>query len=411
MKRFDKISAGILAAAALVWLAANMLILSADRSESGRPYRVEAARAALEIEEKGLENIDLSAYQYIVRVQEYGEDFYHSGYDYLIREIDGRLYRFDYSFGIRPQNTASLLLVNTVAGVMWLLLLFSMLFLRQKILRPFEQLSDMPYQLSKGNLATPLKESRNKFFGKFLWGIDLLREHIEQQKLKELDLQREKKTLLLSLSHDIKTPLSAIKLYAKALQKGLYTDKDRQREIVASINAKADEIECYLSQIIAASREDFLSFEVNLTDFYLSGLTDSIAEYYTGKLALIKTAFCIDRYTDCLLKGDPDRSVEVLQNILENAVKYGDGSFIGISFSREEDCVLISVKNSGCTLPDGELLHIFDSFWRGGNSGKVQGSGLGLYIARQLMHKMGGDIFAKIQDGNMIVTVVFQMAG
>jgi signal transduction histidine kinase len=54
------------------------------------------------------------------------------------------------------------------------------------------------------------------------------------------------------------------------------------------------------------------------------------------------------------------------------------------------------------------LPHIFDSFWRGSNAGKHKGSGLGLYICRQLMHKMSGDIFAEIIDGRMIVTTVFQ---
>lgn len=100
----------------------------------------------------------------------------------------------------------------------------------------------------------------------------MLRENMEQQKERELNLQREKKMLLLSLSHDIKTPLSAIKLYSKALSKGLYTDKEKQLEIAENINAKADEIEEYVAEIITASREDFLSLDVNMGEFYLSEL-------------------------------------------------------------------------------------------------------------------------------------------
>lgn len=73
-----------------------------------------------------------------------------------------------------------------------------------------------------------VKEDKSRFFGRFIWGVDLLRENMEQQKQRELDLQRDKKMLLLSLSHDIKTPLSAIKLYSKALSKGLY-DGERNR--------------------------------------------------------------------------------------------------------------------------------------------------------------------------------------
>lgn len=99
-----------------------------------------------------------------------------------------------------------------------------------------------------------------------------------------------------------------------------------------------------------------------------------------------------------------------MQNIIENAVKYGDGRQIKISFSEEENCILISVKNSGCTLSENELPHIFESFWRGSNADKIGGSGLGLYICRQLMHKMNGEIFAKTDNEFMSVTAVFQKA-
>ena len=285
-----------------------------------------------------------------------------------------------------------------------------MLYIRLNILRPFENLTNVPYELSKGNLITPVKEMKNRFFGRFIWGVDMLRENIELQKERELNLQREKKMLLLSLSHDIKTPLSAIKLYSKALSRGIYTDKEKQLEITENINTKADEIERYISQIITASREDFLSLEVNMGEFYLSELVTNIKQYYTEKLSLIKTDFIVEEYADCLLIGDIDRSVEVIQNIMENAIKYGDGKNIKIKISEEDGCILVTVCNSGCTLVDTDLPHIFDSFWRGKNSENKKGSGLGLYICQQLMHKMNGEIFAKIKDDFICVTVVFGKA-
>ena len=95
---------------------------------------------------------------------------------------------------------------------------------------------------------------------------------------------------------------------------------------------------------------------------------------------------------------------------MENAIKYGDGRYIRISFSREEDCMLISVGNSGCSLPENEMIHIFDSCWRGSNSSGKPGSGLGLYICRQLMLKMGGEVFAEQKDGEMRITAVFPKA-
>ncbi len=404
MKAFNRIFAVVTVVIIVVFAAANFIMLT-ESTDNGRPYRVEVSRLAREIE-SGL-TTDVSECEYVTAITEYGEDFYNSDSDHIIREINGKLYRFDYKSDYNTDRTELVITVNIILGVMALIIVVVMLYIRGKILKPFEQLSDVPYELSKGNLTTPVKESRNRFFGRFIWGVDMLRENMEQQKERELDLQRDKKMLMLSLSHDIKTPLSAIKLYSKALSKGLYTSAEKQLEIAENINSKADEIESYVSQIITASREDFLSLDVDIGEFYMSELVTKIKRYYIEKLSLIKTDFSVESYTDCLLSGDPDRSVEVIQNIIENAIKYGDGKSIDISFSEEDGCVLITVRNSGCSLADTELPHIFDSFWRGSNAENEKGSGLGLYICRQLMHKMNGDVFAVIDDGYMYVTAVF----
>ena len=409
MKAFNRIFAIVAAAIILLFAVANGLLFR-DDPNNGRPYLVEISRLTRVVETDGLEAVDLTACDYVTAVKPFGEDFYDSHSDYAIREIEGELYRFDYAVDNSAERGKQILTVNIALAVMAALILGVMLYIRVTILKPFDRLKDVPYALSKGNLTEPLKEGKKRFFGKFIWGLDMLRENMEQQKERELNLQRDRKMLLLSLSHDIKTPLAAIKLYSKALSKGLYTDKDKQLEVAQSIHAKADEIESYVTQIITASREDFLSLEVNIGEFYLSTLVEKLRAYYTEKLALLKTDFSVGEYADCLLSGDMDRSVEVIQNMVENAIKYGDGKKISITFDEEDGCPLVTVRNSGCSLPDTELPHMFDSFWRGSNANTEKGSGLGLYICRQLMHKMNGEVFAVVQGGDMCVTAVFQKA-
>ena len=409
MRRFDKLILIVILVLIAAIIAANYAVLHANQAEHGRPYRVEVNRLATQIEAGQTPN--LSVCNHVTAITRQSDDpqkFYTADSDYLIRQINGELYRFDYHPDV--QNNSYLAMINIALVSISLLVIVVMLYLRQKILRPFQVLTDVPYQLSKGNLTLPVRESKNRFFGRFIWGVDLLREHIEQQKERELELQKEKKTLLLSLSHDIKTPLSAIKLYAKALSRGLYTDKEKQQQIIGNIDSKADEIEAYVSQIIQASNEDFLSLEVSVSEFYLSDLITPIQAYYQDKLSMVKTDFSISSYPNYLIRGDLDRSIEVIQNLMENAIKYGDGGEIPLSVSEEDGCALITVRNSGCTLPSSELPHVFDSFWRGSNTSKQKGSGLGLYICRQLMHKMNGEIFAQIDDGYMHVTAVFSKA-
>ena len=410
MKAFNKIFVAVIAMIILIFAVFNLLFASSDNTDSGRPYRVEINRLVFEIEQSGFDSVDMSGCEYVTHIEKYRDKFYDSDSDYTIREINGVLYRFDYTTDMESDKSSVMLMVNIILGILSAMIIGVLIFIRIKILLPFENLTNVPYELSKGNLTCPIKEDKSRFFGRFIWGVDLLRENMEQQKQRELDLQRDKKMLLLSLSHDIKTPLSAIKLYSKALSKGLYDGREKQIEIAESINTKADEIESYVLQIITASREDFLSLEVEMGEFYLSELISKIKLYYTEKLRLIRTDFFVGSYMDRLLKGDLDRSVEVLQKVMENAIKYGDGKSIDIQISEEDGCLLITVRNSGCTLSENELPHIFESFWRGENAENEKGSGLGLYINRQLMHKMNGEIFAEIKDGFISVSMVFSKA-
>ena len=407
MKAFNRIFSAVAITIILLFVVVNM-ILAADKTNGSRQYRVEISRLAREIEANG--SADISECVYVTNIERYGEKFYSTDSDYVIYEINGELYRFDYSANVYSNKAHFAGTVNAVLGVIAILFIAVMLYIKYAILAPFERLSSLPYELSKGNLTMPVKETKNRFFGKFLWGIDILRENIEQQKQRELEMQKEKKTLLLSLSHDIKTPLSAIKLYSAALSKNLYPDAKKQQKIAESITGKADEIEGYVSQIITASRKDFLSLEVNMGEFYLSELIEKITEYYSEKLALIKTDFNIGKYKNCLLSGDLNRSVEVLQNMMENSLKYGDGRRVELIFPEDDECVQIALTNGGCTLSVDDLPHIFESFWRGANAESIRGSGLGLYICRQLMHKMNGEIFAEIDGDIITVIAVFARA-
>ncbi len=333
-----------------------------------------------------------------------------SAYDYCIKAVAGDVYRFEYDESAAGGKSYRWI-VNIVLGSAFFLILGTLIYLYRKIIRPFAKLESIPYELSKGNLALHMPEEKEKYFGKFVWGTNMLRENIEERRQKELNLHREKKLLLLSLTHDIKTPLSVIRLNAQALERGLYKEEDRKQEALLAIRGKVDEIERYVSEITKASQEDFLELSVKEEEFYLSKVIKQIQDYYKDKLELNKTRFQVEAYTDCLLLGDENRLVEVLQNLFENAIKYGDGEEIILRFGQEEDCKLITVENTGTGMDQEELLKIFDSFFRGANAGAKSGSGLGLYICRQLMRGMRGDIFAKQKENCFQVTAVVRMCG
>ena len=380
------------------------IFLTGEKDSSEGIYRVEARRLAGEIAETG--SYDIEKYPHITGVFT-GDDIYRSDEHYLIIEAGDTLYRVEYTVGNGQFGIAA---ANCVLGALFLLVTGLLYYICRHIIAPFDRLSDVPKEIAKGNLAVPIPEEKSRFFGKFTWGVNLLRESIEDSRKKEISIQRDKKILLLSLSHDIKTPLSAIKLNAKALAKGLYKDEGKRRAAAESINIRADEIERFVSGITKAASEDFMSFEVAQGEVFLSNIITRIDTRYVLQLAMSGTELVIQKYNDCILSCDPDRLAECLQNLIENAIKYGDGRRIEISFDKMDDCELITVSNTGCTLEAKELPQIFESFHRGNNADKVQGNGLGLFICKRLMSLMGGEVFADIRNGWFLVTLVVKLA-
>lgn len=413
MKNYRKLFLCVIALWVIGAISINF-IMGKQQKSTERPYLLEVYDIAQQMENQGVvsSEIDLLKYQYVKRIVSCEDEdalVESTPYEYVVRKVKGQLYRFEYSSDEGVGRNV-VLLVNLIWFVCGLLILVMLCYIKVKIIDPFRRLEQVPYELAKGNLVMDLPETKTKYFGKFIWGTNMLKEHLEKQRDKELSMHKDKKMLLLSLTHDIKTPLSVIKLNAQALSRNLYKEEERRHEAVEEINAKVNEIEQYVSEIVEASREEFLDLEVKEEEFYLSSVIEHIREYYQGKMNLYKIDFYVDEYSDCLLCGDENRLKEVLENLIENAIKYGNGNPIHISFEREQGCCLVTVSNGGSTLAAEETVKVFDSFYRGSNVGTKKGNGLGLYICRKLMINMNGDIFVKQKEDVFAVTLVIRMA-
>lgn len=293
--------------------------------------------------------------------------------------------------------------------LMELFVLGVLIYLRSHLVQPFHRMREMTYELSKGNLQGEVKAEKNQYLGKFLWGLNELKDALRVSRKRELELQREKKMLLLSLSHDIKTPLNMIKLYGKVLEDGLYPTDDERMNAYHQIGEKAIQIENFVSEIMKASKEDIVHIEVEKGEFYLKELVQWIETFYGEKCALRKCALTIGEYQNRIFQGDIHRLFEVFENLFINAFKYGDGRSICVSFYEEDYCQLVRVFNTGEPVSEKEFVHLFDSFFRGENTRGQQGNGLGLYICKDIMHKMGGDIFAECETDGMAFVVVLPM--
>lgn len=432
MKKINLMIIGVLIFYLSVLLTAG-IFCGRQVGERSREYLVEVNRIMRGMEEQGgffmpdlheMEQIDAVSFLEFedtflaegddAAKSENAKEFFKSrnGYDIHIEPLIVEdkmigLVRFDYKNVVDLKR--QIWLLEGVIALTGIFILIVLIYIRNKIIKPFLVLSDMPYELAKGRLGTEIEENKDRFFGKFVWGISMLKDNLKDSQMKALKLEKEKKLLLLSISHDIKTPLNTIKLYAKALEEGLYDTEEKQVGAARQIEKRSEEIEGFVKEIVKNSSEEILHVEVENAEFYLKDFVEMIKEYFTPKCRLIMTEFWVGDYDNKLLKGSRDSAFEVVENIMENAFKYGDGRRIEITFYEEEYCQLVKIRNTGTPVKSEEMPHLFDSFYRGSNVGDKQGNGLGLYICREIMRKMEGDIFAQREEDGMSFTLVLPM--
>ncbi len=397
-------------------------ILSRQVKETGREYLVEVNRIMKDMEEQGgffepylhdmekivsvsfLKSTDTAGMPPFFQLENGLET--HIEPLFIEGELAGFV-RFDYKSVIDIKSEIRIFEgLALLAGIFSVSVLY---FTKMKILKPFSDLSRMPYELSKGRLNTEILENKGRFMGKFIWGISMLQDHLQESQQKALHLEKEKKLFLLSVSHDIKTPLSTIKLYAKALKEGVYDTREKQKAAAGQIERLSGEIEDYVKSIVSSASEEIVHVEVNVSEFYLKVLVKMIKEYYSPKCRLAMTDFSVGDFENKLIKGSLDSTFEVVENVMENAFKYGDGKEIKISFYEEEYCQLIKISNTGLCVKQEEMPHLFDSFYRGSNVADKAGNGLGLYICREIMQKMEGEIFAVRDETGMSFHLVLPM--
>lgn len=423
MRRYNQIIVlSLVIYALLAFLLGNALLHVQDNHDRG--YIVESNRIMNQIKnDKQINNFDLSDYRYIKALEflSYNttnhdrlDDFYFesnsNSFQILPLFQNNQLQGYIKLIYQIPELKINNILIIIEGGLLFLeiFILVVLIYLKKKLLQPFQRLNELPIELAKGHFNAEVKEEKSRYFGKFVWGMSQLKDTLDVSKRRQLELLKEKKKMLLSLSHDMKTPLNVIKLYSKALIEDVYQDQHSKLNAMKQINTKADEIEKYVEEIISSAREDILDLQVDNSEFYLKDLIERVLSIYQEQCDLRQITLIVNKYENRLLNGDIQRSQEIFENIFENAFKYGDGRKIEISFDEEDFCQLINIFSTGETVTDTEFNHIFESFYRGSNSKGQRGNGLGLYICRELMQKMDGAIFAQKSDEGMTFTLVFR---
>ena len=271
----------------------------------------------------------------------------------------------------------------------------------QNIVKPFDNLKEFASDIAAGNLDKPLTMDRGNLFGSFTEGFDIMRTELNEARQKEYEAQRSKMELVSQLSHDIKTPVASIKALGELLEAQSTDDKSRER--LNSIVSKADNIDVMVSDLFTKTLTDLNELNVDVSE-QESSILDKI----------IKDADHMDRITGngvegCIIKCDPLRTTQVINNIISNSYKYADTK-IYLKSRIEDDCLVVSFTDEGGGVSNDDLPMITKRFRRGENAKGKPGSGLGLAIASELMEKMGGELEVENADNGLRVTLYFTIA-
>lgn len=287
--------------------------------------------------------------------------------------------------------------IYMVVSVFCILILF--LFLYFKIIRPFHRLESYAGEIAKGNLEVSLSYERTNVFGAFTWAFDHMREEIIRARNHEKKAIRENKTIIATLSHDIKTPIASIRAYAEGLEANLDSDYIQRERYLAVILKKCDEVTSLTNDLVLHSLSELEHLEINLRNMKIKAVLEEI-------LSELNCQVRIRVIEDCLLTVDKKRLAQVMENLLGNAEKYAPGAETEVWAQIMGKQYEIHVRDHGGGVPPEDMPFLFDKFYRGGNAEEVQGSGLGLYIVSYIIKRMDGEILPLNHEDGLEMVVI-----
>jgi signal transduction histidine kinase len=339
------------------------------------------------------------------------EDIWHDPIVYMPIEGSTDLAKYTIDKGDYNEKHQNLLLALVVM-VAYLFVMMVIYILHRNIIRPMEKISGMTKELAAGNINEMSYPNKGKHFQDFIWGLDRLREELIYERNKNADLEKQRKTLVAGLSHDIKTPLSSVKNYTIAMLEGVYDTKEGKRKALHVILDNTLVIEGLTNDLLASSSQSMKEIKTKVEEVYLKEVHKRLTKLIENRISLLHMTYIEPHIEENpMLLVDLDRLVEVFLNLIENALKYGDLEALSVTYKTEENCQLIELHNSGNQIPESELKYIFTSYYRGSNAGDKPGYGLGLYMSKKIMKAMAGDIFIKNTQSGVSAVLVIKQAG
>lgn len=280
----------------------------------------------------------------------------------------------------------------------------------KNIITPLDTLVYGVHQIRDGNLSYRIDYSGQDEFAAVCSDFNEMAERLLDMVNARQQDEENRKELIAGISHDLRTPLTSIKTYVEGIELGMASTPQIQKRYLGTIKDKTKDLEHIINQLFLFSKLDIGEFpmQTETIDFgkFLSEFTKDISSEYEQKGLQIDFT---DETRNVMVRIDKVQFRNVLINILENSVKYGnkDNGIMRIS-CHTDHAAAVTFTDNGPGVPKDTLEKLFNLFYRGdkARSNTSQGSGLGLAIAAKIIGLLDGSISAvNASEGGLSITV------
>ncbi len=277
----------------------------------------------------------------------------------------------------------------------------------KKIIKPLYRLTHGIETMTQGHYDTRLDFKAEKEFVIIRDAFNYMAETLERTEQKKQDMEASKMCLLTDISHDIKTPMTTIQGYIRALKDGMIKEKDKKTcyETIYRKSLRVDGLINDMFDYVKLENVDY-TLHKNLHDF-TEFLREVIAEYYQEMEDKSFEVLLNIPEDEIKLPFDYELMNRAITNIIENLIKYNPtGTIVRIELYQGDNNIFLEIADNGVGIPKDVKEHLFDPFVRGDKVRKSDGgSGLGLTISQNIIKKHGGSI--EVSNGRPYESTMF----
>ena len=286
-------------------------------------------------------------------------------------------------------------IIISIILLIFLVYYFSRVISRQ-ILIPLEELNEATKNIAEGNLDYEIDYCGDNELGRFCEAFETMRLKLKDSLEKQATYENNRKELIASISHDLKTPITSIQGYVEGLIDGVYKDEETYNKYLRIIKDKSIRLNHLIDDLFYFSKLELDKLEVNKKEYSSKKVFEDILTSYKLEFEQIKQKLIIEKpIPDVKISIDKYRIDQVFDNIIKNAREFmTDDGTVKVSFDVNNKYLIVSITDKGVGIKEEDQKNIFEKFYRGEKSRNRQfgGTGLGLAICKEIIDSHNGEI-------------------